>query len=126
MPSEDRQTNRPKHVTQNIENILHFFQVCFSEQRKFIICFRFSFFSLFTIAGYGLFALNIVTELLSSGTGESGSECCNEFINFPQKCQQLQCSFSCCSVTCSLNGGVSHPFYSPPFPYLPLVLESLH
>ena len=87
LSSEDGQTNRPKHITQNIENILHFYQVGFSKHWKFIICFAFSFFSLFTRAGNGLFALNIVTELLSSGTGESGSECCNEFINFPHKCQ---------------------------------------
>jgi hypothetical protein len=39
---------------------------------------------------WGLFALKILIGLLRSGKGESGSEYCNEFINFPHKCQELQ------------------------------------
>ena len=54
----------------------------------------------------GLFALKIGSRLLRSGKGESGSEYCNEFINFPHKCQALQWSFNCYTVACSFNSWV--------------------
>ena len=69
--------------------------------------------------------MNILIELLRSGKGESGSECCNEFINFPHKCQQLQRSFNCHRAASSLNSGVARLFYSSLFFYLPFVLDSL-
>ena len=39
LPPEDGQTNRSKHVIQDIENILHYYEACCSEHKKFNLFF---------------------------------------------------------------------------------------
>jgi hypothetical protein len=36
---DNSQSNRPKHVTENVENLPHFYQLCFSEHKKWILRF---------------------------------------------------------------------------------------